>query len=187
MLSALAIPFTAAASVLHGGNWYSKGYIMAAHALLCYLLIASPLGIIASALFWYVYRTGKIARAELTCITKPTEENFNAVWRAYVIPNLITTALVSIAVVCAGAYPLVLAATPLWAGLVIPYIAVRHFNHTARPNLLAREVAAQQAGSTDKIWDCRRYQELITGAYSGYAVCIALLALLALGDAYAAK
>lgn len=185
------IPATAAASALHGGNWTSKGYLMAAHVLLCCVIQgllgpwwAAPAGIPVSGIFWFIFRSGKIAQAELTAIRAPNEDNFNAVWKAYLLPNALATVLAGGLLMYAKAYWWFIAIMPLWLMLYVPLWAVKRYNHVKRPDLKQREIDAQaEKGSTDRIIDGRRMTEIVSGLFPcGYAAALLIIAIhLALG------
>jgi hypothetical protein len=67
---------TALASALHGGDYYSKGYIIAVHCIL--FPLSAPL-------FWGFLRGSKQARAELDLIAG---DDFAAVEKAYYVKPL---------------------------------------------------------------------------------------------------
>jgi hypothetical protein len=184
-LAFLAIPLFAILSPLHGGNWLGKGYLVAISVLCCMALTwacgapwwAMPAGALPAAIGWYGFRTSKQAQAELTAAQYASAGNVARVWQSYLLPVTVTTLICGGLFVYAKAYVWLLAIAPLLGGLVIPRAAAKAFNHTARPDLLQVELDAQAKGSTDRIFDCRRYQEVCGGAYTGYAVAILIIAI----------
>lgn len=71
---------TSLASALHGGDYFGKGKIVAGHAILslsCGLL--APVGVV---FFWFLFRRGKQAQAELGYLSGKTD--LSSVQAAYI-------------------------------------------------------------------------------------------------------
>ncbi|UEM08050.1 hypothetical protein JL101_035965 (plasmid) [Skermanella rosea] len=180
---------TSAASALHGGNWVSKPYLIAAHAVACMASLPlmgtawywAPAGLLPSAIFWLLYRTSRQARAELTAIRLPSARTFMRCAISYAVPLAVTSALCTTLFAYAGAWTWLWSVAALWLTMAAPYLAVRTFNHSTRigRKLRAREIASHaRRGHTDRILDGRRCTELITGlAPCGAAIALTLHAI----------
>lgn len=88
ILSALTL---AGASVLHGGNYLTKGLIIAISCLImaglawfAYGWVVAPAGIIAALIWWFMARTGANAHAELSYQDRVEGAKKDAIWKAYI-------------------------------------------------------------------------------------------------------
>jgi len=118
-------------SVLHGSNKVRKGFLIgvttAPAIAFSYFLGASwwavPIGLAGSLAYWFLFRTGSIAKAELDFMYMADRVNVNTIWKAYIIPTLIASAIIIGASVWAKMYwlcllPLIFFPTiyvPAWA------------------------------------------------------------------------
>lgn len=101
LLSLLLVPFILAlGSYLHGGDFVGKGYILAGTTLVLggmgYLIAGIwgiPIGILANLYYWFVFRTGMQADAELDFMYMADRVSVNRVWIAYLLPVLLATAI----------------------------------------------------------------------------------------------
>lgn len=151
-IAATLMTSTSAASALHGGNWVSKPYLIAAHAVACMASLPlmgtawywAPAGLLPSAIFWLLYRTSRQARAELTAIRLPSARTFMRCAISYAVPLAVTSALCTTLFAYAGAWTWLWSVAALWLTMAAPYLAVRTFNHSTRigRKLRAREIAS---------------------------------------------
>lgn len=92
-------------SLLHDGDYASKGVCVALHALLAVLAVDGVWGYAAAlasvGIFWGVFRRGLIAQAELTAIRLKDEPSINAIVKAYppylgYVPKYITIGILEL-------------------------------------------------------------------------------------------
>lgn len=180
---------TSAASALHGGNWLSKGVIIAGHALLCCLALLalgatwqhSALGLIPSAMFWFLYRTGEHADAEMVAMEYPNHKHRMEAVREYIVPMALTSAAATFLLIIAKAWLALLVVPLFWLFLGVPYAALCVWNYETDTG---KRLLEKYAGkSQDRTFDNRRFTEISTGlAPCGVGVSLLLFAIhLALG------
>jgi len=143
-----------ASSVVHGGDYASKGIIIATGAVILSALAiwlsgslyGAAIGIICTLLFWFTYRTGAQAKAELDAMYHADDDE--GVLVAYALPVTITCLLIGGASFFAGwlwAFTIV----PCIISPLLPYLAVKKFNMhngmTERKNRMVTELATPGA------------------------------------------
>lgn len=126
---------TSAAVALHGGNWFSKGYIMVGHLLaVCAAMFLMGGGLISFAgaliiclYFWFVFRNTPVVQAEQDAMQWPTDTYLSRV--LYI--NVGTCAFASAA--CVGGFFYIgswaqgLIALPLVVVSAVPFFAIKHW------------------------------------------------------------
>ncbi len=101
MISLLLIPLALTlGSYLHGADKVAKGYILAVTTIILggigYLtagIWGIPIGILANMYYWFMFRTGKQADAELDFMYMADRTSINTIWVAYILPVLLATAI----------------------------------------------------------------------------------------------
>ncbi len=129
----ITLTSTILGSVAQGGDWISKGAIVALHALAIaaalwlgsvtgwWIALALPI----TGLYWFGFRTGKQAKAELddkANIGKPVKT-----WQAYLLPCGIAAGLAVIPLVLAKAWLYIPAVAVPFAFLWVPPLACKLF------------------------------------------------------------
>jgi len=173
---------TAVSSALHGGNYLSKGIILAAHACTCIGLLYMQTGIsihllaapIASALYWFVIRSGKVARAELTYQRANSRKNFMKILKVYAPVILPMTGLMAFFnPIYAAAYFICSAIS-----ITLPSYLLHNDSKLGYKLWFKAHQKNLKEGTTDKVIDNRRVIEFVTGTVVGGFTIAALFDIL---------
>lgn len=129
LIAALSV---SAASALHGGDYLSKGVMVVLLALIYAALgywlagwYGSGAGVAASLLFWFTYRKGVQAKAELDALYHADEPE--EILKAYILPVAISCVLIAVSAYWAGWLYLLLIA-PCLVSPIAPYSAAQHYS-----------------------------------------------------------
>lgn len=124
---------TCIAIALHGGNFFGKGYIMAAHAIfvmaatgfMSLRLIGALVTILPLLIIWYGFRNTPLVRAEQNAMQKPTHDNLMHILSAnFVLACLVTIACDAVFVIHKE-WALSFYSVALVAASFAPYFAIK--------------------------------------------------------------
>lgn len=160
---------TSIASGLHGNDFGIKGVIMACHALFiggCLFYLDNPwylclTAILISAYYWFMFRGGKQARAQLDASTlnhpgKTLAQAQREAAYAYILPVALAFAFSIGCFVYSSSYFWALGSLLLIPTPLVSYAAVKIFNYNTK-------IGKQLGWTPGTFLDCRRAVELTTG------------------------
>lgn len=190
---------TSAASAIHGSDmWVSKGFVMLGYAAVLSAAIyfclpsdlwAAPIiGVACSLVYWFLFRSGKQARAQIDAIDtignrrtveKPHSEYLKIARNAYFLPVGLSLVAASKAALFSGELWLAALCAPM---AFLPYVSSwlcdrYHYDSRRGRKIFERRVAAQREGRK-LFWDVRRYTEAGTGLLlSGPCIAVLIVSL----------
>lgn len=180
--SIITVLSTAVASAAHGGNYLSKGIILAIHLILVTGALYLQLGVspylavslVACSVYWFIIRNGKIARAELTYQRLPTKDNMIKILTSYAPSvGVMTTALITVN----WYYPIIYLIISV-IGIIIPSVLLNNHTKLGHKLWLIAHKKNVKEGNTDKVIDNRRIIEFATGLTVGGFTIIGMFAIL---------
>lgn len=179
MLSLIALAFgTAIVSGIAGNGLFPRFVTQTIHAIMCIAALwaqgvdwfLAPLGILPCVMWWVLFRSGRIAKAEITAMANPSTENMLDVIAAYFLPAT-ASAIIGLLLAIAGQnFPMICLAFTFYALPFIATLALSAANYrTAFGNWLGWPTTVDNK-LIEPFFDCRRFTELTTGLAGGAVI-----------------
>jgi hypothetical protein len=166
----------------YDGDRFARGHVMALYGLYCcgvmlwqgVAFMYAPLGLIVAAVYFFLYRSGTQAHAELnamdTLAGHDPDEFADVAW-AYVPPVLISSLLIAGGYGYAGQWASLWFLPLLWVSIGAPVLAVWVSNYSSW-------LGKRLGWNHGRFWDARRFTEVCAGALpSGLAAGLSMQAI----------
>lgn len=179
MLSLIALAVgTAAISGIAGNGLFPRIVTQAIHATMCIAALwaqgvdwfLAPLGVLPCVMWWVLFRSGRIAKAEITAMANPTQVNVFEAGASYLLPSAISMVICFVLSIAGEDGGLFFASMSFCLLPAVAPAALSVANYrTAFGNWLGWPTTVDNK-LIEPFFDCRRFTELTTGLAGGAVI-----------------